>query len=201
MDKEIKLGTKEYLEVVQRTLDNSIRLISKSLNKGLANKKDDVAMSFSLMAGPILDTSHSLLVLSSMGKMRDCYSLSRIIFDHVLNLGYFGAKGEETVKKALQHYHQKAFRDLDRKIEIKDLEFGIGLKDIENAPISEKLKEALEYFTTNKGFEIRSWTGDNVFKKIEIIRDYYGKETGMMLIINLFFIYRHSSVSIRRTHI
>lgn len=193
MNKEIKLGTEEYLEVAQLTLDKTIRLIAKSVNNGLANTKDDVAMSFSLMVGPILDTSNSLLVLSTMGKMRDCYSLSRIIFDHVLNLGYFGAKGEETVKKALQHYHQKAFRDLDRKIEIKDLTFGIGLKDIDKAPISDKLKEALNYFTSNKGFEIRSWTGDNVFKKIEIIRDYYGKEIGMMLVINLFFIYRHSS--------
>ncbi|MBT2162310.1 DUF5677 domain-containing protein [Zobellia barbeyronii] len=193
MNKEIKLGTKEYLDVAQQTLDKSIRLIAKSIDKGLADTNDDIAMSFSLMTGPILDTSHSLLVLSSMGKMRDCYSLSRIVFDHVLNLGYFGAKGEETVKKALQHYHQKAFRDLDRKIEIKDLAFGIGLKDIDKAPISDKLKEALNYFTSKKGFEIRSWTGDNVFKKVEIIRDYYGKEIGMMLVINLFFIYRHSS--------
>jgi hypothetical protein len=199
MDKEIKLGTPEYLEVAQKTLDKTIRLIAKSLNEGLSNEKDDVAMSFALMSGPILDTSHSLLVLSSMGKMRDCYSLSRIIFDHVLNLGYFGANGEDSVKKALKHYHQKAFRDLDRKIEIKDLTFGIGLKDIERAPISDKLKEALDYFTTNKGLEIRSWTGENVFKKIEIIRDYYGKEIGMILIINLFFIYRHSSEIIHGT--
>lgn len=199
MDKEIKLGTPEYLEVAQKTLDKTIRLIAKSLNEGLSNEKDDVAMSFALMSGPILDTSHSLLVLSSMGKMRDCYSLSRIIFDHVLNLGYFGANGEDSVKKALKHYHQKAFRDLDRKIEIKDLTFGIGLKDIERALISDKLKEALDYFTTNKGLEIRSWTGENVFKKIEIIRDYYGKEIGMILIINLFFIYRHSSEIIHGT--
>jgi len=78
-----------------------------------------------------------------MGKMQDCYSLSRIIFDHVLNLGYFGVNGEDSVKKALKHYHQKAFRDLDRKIEIKDLKFGIGLKDITKASISDKLKEAL----------------------------------------------------------
>lgn len=199
MDKKIKLGTKEYLEVAQKALDKSIRLIAKSVNKGLANEKDDIAMSFSLMVGPILDTSHSLVVLSSMGKMRDCYSLSRIIFDHVLNLGYFGAKGEDTVKKALQHYHQKSFRDLDRKIEIKDLGFRIGLKDIDKAPISEKLREALDYFTSNKGFEIRSWTGDNVFKKIEVIRDSYGKEAGMMMIINLFYIYRHSSEIIHGT--
>lgn len=199
MSKEFQLGSVEYLKETQETLDKTIRLISNSLKDGISNEKDDIGMSFSLMAGPILETSHSLLFLSSMGKMSDCYSLSRIIFDHVLNLGYFGANGEKSVKKALQHYHQKAFRDLDRKIEIKDLSFGIGMKGIENASISEKLKEALDYFTNNKGFEIRSWTGDNVFKKVEIIRDYYGKEIGMMLIINLFFIYRHSSEIIHGT--
>jgi len=64
MEKEIKLGTQEYLEVAQKTLDKTIQLIAKSLNRGLANEKDDVAMSFSLISGPILETSHSLLVLS-----------------------------------------------------------------------------------------------------------------------------------------
>lgn len=199
MEKEIKIGSKEYLEKAQETLDKTIRIIARSVNRGLANERDDIAMSFSLMTGPILDTSHSLLNLSSMGKMRDCYSLSRIIFDHVLNLGYFGAKGEDKVKEALKHYHQKAFRDLDRQIEIKDLKFSIGLKDIDKASISEKLQEALDYFTSKKGFEIRSWTSDNVFKKIEIIRESYGREIGLMLIINLFFIYRHSSEIIHGT--
>ena len=198
MNRKIELGSDEYLKKVQETLHQTIVLISKSLNN-LPSLKDDLTMSFSLMAGPILDTSHSLLILSSANKMRDCYALSRIIFDHVLNLGYFGVNGEEAVKKALAHYHQKSFRDLDREIEIKDLKFGIGLQDIDKAPISDKLKEALDFFTNNKGFEVRSWTGENVFKKIEMIRDKYGQELGMMLVINLFFIYRHSSEIIHGT--
>lgn len=131
--------------------------------------------------------------------MRDCYVISRMIFDHVLNLGYFGVKGSEAVKKALIHYHQKSYRDLDRKIEIKDLKFGIGIQNIDRVPINKKLKEALEYFTNTKGSEIRSWTEENVFKKIELIREKYGEEVGMMLIINLFFIYRYSSEIIHGT--
>ncbi|WP_072875807.1 DUF5677 domain-containing protein [Flagellimonas taeanensis] len=198
MDRKIELGSDEYLKEAQETLHKSIVLISKSINN-LPSLQDDLTMSFSLMAGPVLDTSHSLLILSGANKMRDCYALSRMIFDHVLNLGYFGVKGEDAVKKALAHYHQKSFRDLDRKIEIKDLKFGIGLQGIDKAPISDKLKEALDYFTSNKGFELRSWTGENVFKKIELIRDKYGQEIGMMLIINLFFIYRHSSEIIHGT--
>lgn len=193
-----KLGTIEYLEEIQKTLNKSIGIISRSIND-LPSHKDDVSMSFSLMAGPIIETTHSLLILSNARKLRDCYALSRIIFDLTLNLGYFGVKGESAVKLSLQHYHQKAFRDLDREIEIKGLKFGIGVKDIDKAKINEKLKEALDFFTNNKGFEVRSWTGENVFKKIELIIEKYGNDLGMILIINLFFIYRHSSEIIHGT--
>ncbi len=198
MTKKIELGSDEYLELARSTLGQVISLISNSISS-LPSLKDDLTMSFSLMAGPVLDTSHSMLILSNVGKMRDCYALSRIVFDHVLNLGYFGVNGKKAVKKALDHYHQKSFRDLERAIEIRDLKFGIGLNDLDKVPISKKLKEALDYFTSNKGFEIRSWTGENVFKKIELIREKYGHEIGMMLIINLFFIYRHSSEIIHGT--
>lgn len=193
-----KLGTIEYLGEIQTTLNKTIGLINKSIID-LPSHKDDVSMSFSLMANPILETSHSLLILSNAGKLRDCYALSRMIFDLTLNLGYFGVKGESAVKLSLQHYHQKAFRDLDREIEIKGLKFGIGIKDIDKTKIDGKLKEALDFFTNNKGFEIRSWTGENVFKKIELIIEKYGNDLGMILIINLFFIYRHSSEIIHGT--
>lgn len=193
-----KLGTNEYLKEIQNSLHKAIGLISSSIND-LPTSNDDVSMAFSLMAGPILDSSHSMLILANAGKLRDNYALSRIIFDLTLNLGYFGVKGKDAVKLSLQHYHQKAFRDLDREIEIKGLKFGIGIKDIDKAKIDDKLKEALDFFTTKKGFEIRSWTGENVFKKIELIIEKYGNELGMILIINLFFIYRHSSEIIHGT--
>lgn len=198
MKKSFQIGTKEYLRETQITLDKTIKLISRSLTN-FPNDRDDLTMSYILMAGPILESSHSLLLLSDSLKMRDCYAISRMIFDQVLNLGYFGVKGPEAVRKALNHYHQKSYRDLERTVEIKDLAFGISLKNIDKAPVSSKLKEALDYFTNSKGFEIRSWTDENVFKKIELIRDKYGKEIGMILIINLFFIYRHSSEIIHGT--
>lgn len=193
-----ELGSLEYLKRAQTALHKCIALVSKSIID-LPSIKDDVSMSFSLMAGPILESSHSMLILSNSLKMRDCYAISRMIFDLTLNLGYFGVKGEEAVKLSLQHYHQKAFRDLDREIEIKGLKFGVGLKGLDKTNIDEKLKEALDFFTNKKGFEIRSWTGENVFKKIELIIEKYGNDIGMMMIINLFFIYRHSSEIIHGT--
>ncbi len=198
MEKQPELGSREYLQEIEVALDKSIRLIAKSIND-LPSIKDDVSMSFSLMAGPILDSSHSLLILSQASKLRDSYALSRMIFDLTLNLGYFGVKGESAVKLSLQHYQQKAFRDLEREIEIKGIKFGIGLKGHDKSNVDGKLKEALDFFTNKKGFEIRSWTGENLFKKIELIIEKYGEDLGLMLIINLFFIYRHSSEIIHGT--
>jgi hypothetical protein len=193
-----KLGTLEYLGEIQSALSKSIGLISKSVNN-LPMVNDDVSMSFTLMTGSIIDTSHSMLILSNAGKLRDVYALSRIVFDLTLNVGYFSVKGKEAVRLSLQHYHQKAFRDLSREIEISGLKFGIGIKDFDKVAIDEKLREALDFFTNKKGFEIRSWTGENVFKKIELIIEKYGEDIGLILIINLFFIYRHSSEIIHGT--
>lgn len=197
-EKEVKLGSVEYLAKVQDALHQCIILISKSISD-IGSQKDDVSMAFALMSNPILESSHSMILLSQCLKMRDCYALARMIFDLTLNLGYFGVKGKTSVELSLKHYHQKAFRDLDREIEIKGLKFGIGIKGFDKSKVDAKLKEALDFFTNRKGFEIRSWTGDNVFKKIELIIGKYGEDIGMMLIINLFFIYRHSSEIIHGT--
>jgi hypothetical protein len=121
------------------------------------------------------------------------------LFEHVLNIGYFGVNGESSIIKALQHTHQKSYRDLNREINIKDIKVAIGLKNIENVPVSDELKIALDEFTSQKGFEVRSWTGDNTFKKIELISDKYGKDIGTILTMNLFYIYRHSSEIIHGT--
>lgn len=198
MDKEIKLGSKEYLEEAQKILDSLLTILFKT-NERLPNSNDNLRMAFAMMAWPIIESGLSLLYLSSVYKLRDCYILARPIFEHVLNIGYFGVKGDEAITKAINHYHQKSFRDLYREVTIKDIKVAIGLKNIDAVEKTDNLRQAIEEFTTKKGFEERSWTGDNTFKKIELISDKYGKELGTILTMNLFFIYRHSSEIIHGT--
>lgn len=198
MARKHELGSPEYLKEAQQILDKLISILFIA-NEKLPNSSDNLRMALSMMAWPIIESGHSMLVLSSMDKQRDCYILARPIFEHVLNMGYFGAKGEETINKSIAHYYQKTFRDLHREIKIKDIKVAIGLKNIEAVHKDDNLRKAIEEFTTKKGFEERSWTGDNIFKKIEIISDTYGKDIGTILTLNLFFIYRHSSEIIHGT--
>lgn len=198
MPRQIELGSTEYLKEAQQILDKLISLLFK-VNDKLPNTSDNLRMALSMMAWPIIESGHSMLVLSSMDKQRDCYILVRPIFEHVLNMGYFGAKGEDTIKKSIDHYYQKSFRDLYREINIKDIKVAIGLKNVEAIEKSDALRQAIEDFTTKKGFEERSWTGDNTFKKIELIAEKYGQNIGTILTLNLFFIYRHSSEIIHGT--
>jgi len=198
MARQIELGSTEYLMEAQQILDKLTSILFKA-NEKLPISSDNLRMALSMMAWPIIESGHSMLVLSSMDKQRDCYILARPIFEHVLNMGYFGAKGEDTIKKSIDHYYQKSFRDLYREISIKDIKVAIGLNNIDAVHKDDNLRKAIEDFTTKKGFEERSWTGDNTFKKIEIISDKYGKNIGTILTLNLFFIYRHSSEIIHGT--
>jgi len=192
------LGSTEYLHEAQKNLDRVLAAFWR-MNDNLPKIEDDLRMAMSMMAWPIIESGISMLMLSGVSKLRDCLILARPILEHTLNIGYFGAKGENAVNGALQHSHQKAYRDLKREISIKDFKLAIGLDNLENFPISDNLREAIEEFSNEKGFEIRAWTGDNTRKKIELISDKYGKEIGMILTINLFYIYRHSSEIIHGT--
>lgn len=198
MNQTLKLGSVEYLKEAMITLDKVLAALWK-INEKVPDVKDDLMMTMWTLAWPIVESGMSLLDLSQKQRMRDCYIIARPIFEHVLNIGYFGVNGEESLKKALQHSHQKSYRDLNREINIKDIKVAIGLKNIENVPVSDELKIAINEFTSKKGFEVRSWTGDNTFKKIEMISDKYGKDVGMILTLNLFYIYRHSSEIIHGT--
>jgi hypothetical protein len=200
MDQPTKplLGSNEYLEEAQNALESVLAAFWK-INNNLPRIEDDLTMAMSMMAWPVIESGHSMLVLSGMGKLRDCFILARPILEHILNIGYFGAKGTDAVDKALRHSHQKAYRDLKRELTIKDFSITIGLKDIGQFPKPDKLRESLDEFTNEKGFEVRAWTGDSTHKKIEIIGEKYGKEVAMILTINLFYIYRHSSEVIHGT--
>jgi hypothetical protein len=193
-----KLGTDEYLIETQDTLETILNILNK-VNQKLPDPKVKLRMTLGLMVYPIIESGYSLLFLSRSKKLRDCYILARPILEHVLNIGYFGAKGNDAIMKAINHTHQKSYRDLKREITIKDIKIALGLKNIESYPINDSLRVAIEEFTTKKGFEERAWSGDNTYKKIEIISDRYGKNIATILSGNLFFIYRHSSEVIHGT--
>jgi hypothetical protein len=187
-----KLGSKEYLRHYQEALLQHTFLFEK-VNKELPNIKDSQSIAFSMMAWPIIESCQSILILSEGKKLRDSMGLARMVLDLALNIGYFSVKGQSAIDKALKHAHQKSYRDLNRDFNIDDIQIFIGLKNLESVEMPEKLKEAIEEYTTENGKEERAWTGDNVFKKIKLIRQKHGKGVGTAYAMATFEIYRHSS--------
>jgi len=186
-------------------LKNSIKYLSKEVellekvHSKIYGTKDGTLVAFSLLVQGIIDSSKTIIQLIKGRKLRDAYIISRSIFEHSLNIGYFSVKGEEMVEKAYNHSLSKTYGDLRRKIEIGDIKFSIGLTDEVEIEKTERLKKAIEEFTNNKGHEIRTWSDDNTFNKIKLIDEKFGKGISFPFSMCLYYIYRHSSEIIHGT--
>lgn len=171
----------------------------KTAHSKIYGTKDGTLVAFALLAQGIIDSSQTTIQLIKSNKLRDAYIISRSIFEHCLNIGYFSVKGEAMIEKAYNHSLSKSYRDLRRNIEIGDIKFSTGIsKDIE-IPKHERLEKAVEEFTNKKGHEIRSWADDNTFSKIKLITKKFGYEIGYPFSLCLYYIYRHSSELIHGT--
>ena len=169
-----------------------------TINKSLP-KKEGIAVAFSLLLSRFTESFHSQFILSLNDKMSDCYVVARTIFETALNIGYFSVKGESVVEKAYNHSLQKSYRDLKREVKIKDIQIMIGLQNFEQIPKTDKLKKSIEEFTSKKGYELRTWSEDNIFKKIEVISEKFGKEMELSFSLPFYYIYRHASEIIHGT--
>jgi len=173
-------------------IDKSIELLEQ-VHKKIHGTKDGTLVAFALLSNGIIDSSRTISLLINSNKLRDAYIISRPIFEHCLNIGYFSVKGEEMIEKAYNHSLSKTYRDLRRKVEIDDIKFSIGLSEEVKVNMHQKLECAVEEFTNKKGHEIRSWSDDNTFKKIKLITEEYGEGIGYPFSLCLYYIYRHSS--------
>ena len=138
------------------------------------------------------DTGNSVLSLSSCDKLRDTFVLSRVLFETIVNASFILAEGDSSAARALRHAQQKAFRDLDRSIDINGQMLQLkwsGEFDLDRNP---DLKAALDEFTSNRGRE-KPWTPENVRERVNFIDQRYGRDVSGMLQFGLLSIYQHSS--------
>jgi len=186
-------------------IENSIKYLLKEIellkkvHSKICGTKNGTLVAFSLLVQGIIDSSQTIVQLLKGRKLRDAYIISRSIFEHSLNIGYFSVKGEEMIEKAYNHSLSKTYRDLRRKIEIGDIKFSIGLTDDIEIEKSERLQKALAEFSNKKGHEIRTWSDANTFNKIELIDKKFGKGISFPFTMCLYYIYRHSSEIIHGT--
>ncbi|GAB5522867.1 MAG: hypothetical protein Roseis2KO_07390 [Roseivirga sp.] len=188
----MKFGSEELLRESHETLVGQLGVIEGSFKK-LMESDDEMALNLYTLYFSVYNSCQSILILTPHYQVRDIYLTCRTIFELTLNIGYIASSGIESLSKAQRHMQQKAYRDLQRELNIESIGLVTKSLGLENFEVSSSLQQSLEEFTTKKGFEIRSWTGENVFKKIEVISDRYGDKVRDMLKIGLFNIYRHAS--------
>lgn len=185
-------GSEELLKEAHSTLNKQLKVIESSFKK-LMKSNDEMTLNLYTLYFSIYNSCQSVLILTPHYQVRDIYLTSRTIFELTLNIGYIASTGKESLKKAQSHLNQKSYRDLERELNIESIGLVAKSMGLENFKISEELQKSLDDFTTKKGFEVRSWTGENVFKKIEIISEKHGSKIQDILKIGLFNIYRHAS--------
>jgi hypothetical protein len=187
-----ELGSEELLREAHDALQRQLKVIESSFKK-LMTSDDQVALNLYTLHFSVYDSCKSILILTQNHQVRDCFLTARTIYELTLNIGYIANGGKETLEKAKRHLQQKSYRDLERKLTIESMNMTVKSLGVENLKIGQELQDALDEYTTKKGLEVRSWTGDNVFHKIEVISKKYGQKIKDILNIGLFNIYRHSS--------
>ena len=65
----------------------------------------------------IADSNRALSLLAERGAMRSSYVVARVSFETIVNACFILAKGE-AAERARCHARQKAFRDLDRELDV-----------------------------------------------------------------------------------
>lgn len=188
----MELGSEELLKEAHQTLTNQLKVIESSFKK-LMKSDDEMALNLYTLYFSIYNSCQSVLILTPHYQVRDIYLTARTIFELTLNIGYIETSGKESLHKAQRHMQQKSYRDLERELNIESIGLMTKTMGLESFKVSSDLQKTIDEFSTKKGFEIRSWTGDNVFKKIEIISEKYGDKIRDILRIGLFNIYRHAS--------
>lgn len=159
----------------------------------IRERQDPIWRAVSPLLYSINDTNKSLLWLTHEGKLRDVYILSRTVFETIVNGCFILARGNEAAERAYQHAMQKAYRDLDRRLEFNEAAIHISYGSKPDLSRHPELEESVAEFTTKRGRELTSWTPETVKERIEVIGETYGNKAVTALQFGLLAIYRHAS--------
>lgn len=191
-DISIEFSSASYYQFIANQLKHQLSTFNTGRSKAF-DSNDERWVTVVPLLNTIRDSAESLLVLSQYMKLRDCYVISRTIFETTLNTLHILTGHEDIVDRAHKHALQKSVRDLDRVLELNELGIQIGNKlDIQIDSFPE-IKEAIEDYTSKSGREITKWTPESIVKRIEIIEEKFGRSVAHILNIAFFAIYRHAS--------
>ncbi|ADG93880.1 hypothetical protein Arnit_2228 [Arcobacter nitrofigilis DSM 7299] len=147
----------------------------------------------------ISDSLSTLSILSKINKMRDCYAISRMIYETTINVLYIAATNFDAMDDMIKYTDEKSKYEAKRSITI-DKESVFITFDGENHSVG---------FAKNNPFKMkgdpRDWTQKengksiNIENRIEIINKKYGDTVSRFLQLSHLTIYRTSSDIIHGT--
>ncbi len=142
----------------------------------------------------ISDSLNTLSILSKINKMRDCYAISRMIYETTINVLYIAATEFEAMEEMIKYTEEKSKHEATRSIAI-DKETVFSAYD--------KKKGHVIGFTKNNPFKMkgdpRTWTNVNIERRINTINKKYGDTVSRFLQLSHLTIYRTSSDIIHGT--
>jgi hypothetical protein len=173
---QVKGLIEQHLQLLNLSLficdKGSADFAEEELTCGLPENVRAVVVPMSLAAGQSITTA--LQFSDKRGiPVRDCFPIARSAVETLVNATYVLAVGESAAEKAIRHAQQKAYRDLNKSVGRGEYRLQITAFPPPNLDGQEKLKKALEEFTTARGRE-KNWTDESVPMRIERIGQILG---------------------------
>ena len=172
--------------------DDEIKTYKKACDFILKSNTQHSEELFLLMLG-ISDSLESLSILSKINKMRDCYAISRMIYETTINALYISATNFEAMEDMIKYTEEKSKHDVARSTST-DKEAVFITFDGETHSIGFAKNNPIKM----KG-DPRTWTNQNIDKRINIINKKYGDTVSRFLQVAHLTIYRTSSDIIHGT--
>ena len=184
--------TIEDVHAIADIFDKQIKVYKDACHYILHTDTEHSKELFLLLLG-INDSLSSLSVLSRMNKMRDCYVISRMIYETIINVLYITATNFKAMEDMINYTEEKSQYDSARSIST-DKETVFFAFDGEKHSVGFSKNNPIKM----KG-DPRDWTKDNINKRINLINKKYGDTVSRFLQVAHLSIYRTSSDIIHGT--
>lgn len=147
---------------------------------------------FLLLLG-ISDSLESLTILSKINKMRDCYAISRMVYETTINVLFIAATDFKEMETMIEYTNTKTKKSSARSIST-DKETISSIFNGNNYEIIFSKDNHIDM----KG-DPRNWTNQKISKRINQINKKYGDTVSRLLQLSHLNIYRTSSDIIHGT--
>lgn len=178
--------TIEDVHSISKIFDQQIKVYKETCDFILHSDTKHSEELFLLLLG-ISDSLESLSVLSKINKMRDCYVISRMLYETSINILYIAATNFEAMDEMIEYTKQKTNFESARSISIDKTTVSFVF-DGKSHSVGFGKENSIDM----KG-DPRDWTKQNLSRRINIINKKYGDLVTHFLQVAHLTIYRTSS--------